>query len=162
MTAGRKTPDEQQRAYVSARLVAVRAWAFVGCAVAFVIALVALGSVGDAVKCLLDVAGRARLVPQLHRFQVVGDEVVDDGRRDGLLVGKVVVEQRPRHAAALADVLHGRAGKALLFVQLPRRIDDLLPALIAHVCHLPKRLRVPRFLKRFDGFRIRGSLTHRQ
>lgn len=53
MTAGRKTPDEQQRAYVSARLVAVRAWAFVGCAVAFVIALVALGSVGDAVKCLL-------------------------------------------------------------------------------------------------------------
>ena len=115
-----------------------------------------------AVKRLLDVAGRARLVPQLHRFQVVGDEVVDDGRRDGLLVGEVVVEQRPRHAAALADVLHGRAGKALLFIQLPRRFDDLLPALIAHVCHLPKRLRVPRSLKRFDGFRIRGSLTHRQ
>ena len=49
MTTGRKTPVERKAAYESARLVGARAWAFVGCALAFVIALVALGSVESAV-----------------------------------------------------------------------------------------------------------------
>lgn len=52
MTA-RKTPVERQAAYESARLVAVRAWAFVGCALAFVIALAALGRVESAVQCVV-------------------------------------------------------------------------------------------------------------
>lgn len=43
---------ERERAYRSARLVAVRAWAFVGCCVAFVIAMRALGMVGSAIECL--------------------------------------------------------------------------------------------------------------
>lgn len=53
MTSGRKTPEERQRAFESARLIATRAWAFVGCALAFVIALAALGSVESAVQCVL-------------------------------------------------------------------------------------------------------------
>lgn len=53
MTTGRKTPVERKAAYESARLVGARAWAFVGCALAFVIALVALGSVESAVQCVL-------------------------------------------------------------------------------------------------------------
>lgn len=52
MTA-RKTGAERQAAYESARLVAVRAWAFVGCALAFAIALAALVSVESAVQCVL-------------------------------------------------------------------------------------------------------------
>ena len=35
----RRTPQEQQRAFEAARLVATRAWAFVGCAAVFVIVL---------------------------------------------------------------------------------------------------------------------------
>lgn len=50
MTTSRKTPVERKAAYESARLVGARAWAFVGCALAFVIALVALGSVESAVQ----------------------------------------------------------------------------------------------------------------
>lgn len=42
---------ERERSYRAARLVAVRAWAFIGCCVAFVIALQALGLVGSAVEC---------------------------------------------------------------------------------------------------------------
>lgn len=54
MTTGRKTPVERKTAYESARLVGARAWAFVGCALVFVIArLVALGSVESAVQCVL-------------------------------------------------------------------------------------------------------------
>ena len=53
MTTGRKTPVERKAAYESVRLVGARAWAFVGCALAFVIALVALGSVESAVQCVL-------------------------------------------------------------------------------------------------------------
>ena len=53
MTTGRKTPAERKAAYESARLVGAHAWAFVGCALAFVIALVALGSVESAVQCVL-------------------------------------------------------------------------------------------------------------
>lgn len=44
---------EREDAYKSARLIAVRAWAFVGCCVAFVIALRALGLVGSAVECFV-------------------------------------------------------------------------------------------------------------
>lgn len=85
----------------------------------------------------LNIAGGAVLVPELQRLDVVVHEIVDDGGGDLLLVAEVVVEQRPRHAAALADVLHRCGGQALLLVELPRRIDDLLPPFVAHSCHLP-------------------------
>lgn len=50
----KKVADEAEReeVYRKARLVAVRSWAFIGCCVAFVIALQALGLVGSAVECL--------------------------------------------------------------------------------------------------------------
>lgn len=47
-----KDEVERERAYRTSRLVAVRAWAFIGCCVAFVIAIQALGLVGSAVECL--------------------------------------------------------------------------------------------------------------
>lgn len=49
----RRTPQEQQRAFEAARLVATRAWAFVGCAAVFVIVLAGLGLVGSAVESVL-------------------------------------------------------------------------------------------------------------
>lgn len=51
-TSGRILEEEQKNSYRTARLIAVRAWAFVGCCVAFVIALSALGMVGSALECL--------------------------------------------------------------------------------------------------------------
>ena len=53
MTTARKTPEQAEEAYRSARLVAVRAGAFVGCAMAFAIAVAALASVRSAVECVL-------------------------------------------------------------------------------------------------------------
>lgn len=46
--------DEAERevAYRKARLIGVRAWAFIGCCIAFVITIQALGLVGSAVECL--------------------------------------------------------------------------------------------------------------
>lgn len=47
-----KDETERKRAYQSARLVAVRVWAFVGCCIAFIFVMRALGAVGSAVECL--------------------------------------------------------------------------------------------------------------
>lgn len=49
-----KSSDENEieQSYRKTRLIAMRAWAFIGCAVAFVIAMQALGLVGSAVECL--------------------------------------------------------------------------------------------------------------
>ena len=48
----RRTPEEQEEAYLNARLLAVRAWGLVGCAAVFVIAVMALGQVMPAVISL--------------------------------------------------------------------------------------------------------------
>ena len=120
MTAGRKTPEEQQRAYVSARLVAVRAWAFVGCAVAFVIALAAIGSVGDAVECLLvgAIVGFicSSLTNWLERHGV--------GRALGALIAIVVV------LAAAVGVL---AWLAPLFFDQLRQLIERLPGFVSQL-----------------------------
>lgn len=47
------TAREQQSSYQSARLIAVRAWAFVGCAVCFALIIFALGMVQPALECFL-------------------------------------------------------------------------------------------------------------
>ena len=120
MTAGRKTPEEQQRAYVSARLVAVRAWAFVGCAAAFVIALAAIGSVGDAVECLLvgAIVGFicSSLTNWLERHGV--------GRALGALIAIVVV------LAAAVGVL---AWLAPLFFDQLRQLIERLPGFVSQL-----------------------------
>lgn len=46
-------PDEPRGAASSARLVALRAWAFVGCAAVFVIVVLALGTISSALGCFL-------------------------------------------------------------------------------------------------------------
>ena len=120
MTAGRKTPEEQQRAYVSARLVAVRAWAFVGCAAAFVIAHAAIGSVGDAVECLLvgTIVGFicSSLTNWLERHGV--------GRALGALIAIVVV------LAAAVGVL---AWLTPLFFDQLRQLIERLPGFVSQL-----------------------------
>ncbi len=49
----RRSPQERQEAFESARLVATRAWAFVGCAAVFVILMMAFARVGSAVESVL-------------------------------------------------------------------------------------------------------------
>lgn len=53
MPPSAQTDEDQKTSYRAVRLIAVRAWAFVGCCVAFVIALTALGMVSSALECLL-------------------------------------------------------------------------------------------------------------
>ena len=82
-------PDDEDReqAYARARLVAVRAWALVGCAAVFVIALRALGMVGSALECFLvaTIVGFvcSSITNRLERLGV--------GRALGALVALVVV-----------------------------------------------------------------------
>lgn len=52
MSLQKLTSEEREESYRSARLVAVRAWAFIGCAIAFAIILAILGRVSSAVICL--------------------------------------------------------------------------------------------------------------
>ena len=52
MSLQKLTSEEREESYRSARLVAVRAWAFIGCAIAFAIILAVLGRVSSAVICL--------------------------------------------------------------------------------------------------------------
>ena len=89
----------------------------------------------DGAERMVDIAFDALIVPVSESLDVVLGLVVYDGGRDGVLVGKVVVEERPRDTHALCDVLHGRVGETALLVEVAGCGDDLRLACVTAIGH---------------------------